>query len=137
MQVFSKTLELFGQVFSKDGARPDPKRVTDLLNAAKPKNVHDVCSPLGMANYSSKYIPNFATLTAPLRDLTKKNAIFTRTEKHEVVFHKLTTALSSAPCMSYFDKKKESFVLGCWKPLEVIYSNCNSKPSARIERWVL
>ena len=201
----SETLEFFGQVFSKDGTRPDPKRITDLLNAAKPKNVHDVRSLLGMDNYSSKYIPNFATLTAPLRELTKKNAIFKWTDEHEVAFNKLTTALASAPCMSYFDKQKESFVLVdaspvglcailsqkstgeedpkvvayasraltdvekrysqtekealaiVWsvehfhlylyghpftlitdhKPLEVIYGNCNSKPSARLERWVL
>ena len=72
----SETLDFFGQIFSKDGTRPDPKRVNDLLNAAVLKNAHDVRSLLGMANYSSKYIPNFATITAPLRELTKKNAHF-------------------------------------------------------------
>ena len=68
----SNTLEFFGQIFSKDGVRPDPKRVMDLLNAPRPGNVSEVRSLLGMANYSSQYIPNFATLTAPLRELTKK-----------------------------------------------------------------
>ncbi len=75
------------------------------------KNAQDVRSLLGMANYSSKYIPNFATITAPLRELTKKNVIFSWNEEHQFAFNKLTTALSSAPCMSYFDKNKESFVL--------------------------
>ena len=46
----SETLDFFGQIFSKDGTRPDPKRVNDLLNAAVPKNAHDVRSLLGMAN---------------------------------------------------------------------------------------
>ena len=68
----SNTLEFFGQIFSKDGIRPDPKRVTDLLNAPRPGNVSEVRSLLGMANYSSQYIPNFATLTAPLRELTSR-----------------------------------------------------------------
>ncbi len=49
----SNTLEFFGQIFSKDGIRPDPKRVTDLLNAPRPGNVSEVRSLLGMANYSS------------------------------------------------------------------------------------
>ncbi len=75
------------------------------------KNAQDVRSLLGMANYSSKYIPNFATITAPLRELTKKNVIFSWNEEHQFAFNKLTTVLSSAPCMSYFDKNKESFVL--------------------------
>ncbi len=61
----SNTLEFFGQIFSKDGIRPDPKRVTDLLNAPRPGNVSEVRSLLGMANYSSQYIPKFATLTSP------------------------------------------------------------------------
>ena len=70
----NETLEFFGQIFSKDGCQPDPKRVTALENASKPTNVSEVRSLLGMANYSSKYIPNVATITAPLRDLAKKNA---------------------------------------------------------------
>ena len=68
----SNTLEFFGQIFSKDGIRPDRKLVTDLLHAPRPANVSEVRSLLGMANYSSQYIPDFATLTAPLRELTKK-----------------------------------------------------------------
>ena len=67
-----ETIEFFGQVFSKDGMRPDPKRVDDLLKASKPTSVAAVRSLLGMANYSSKYIPDFATLTAPLCKLTNR-----------------------------------------------------------------
>ena len=62
----SNTLEFFGQIFSEEGTRPDPKRVHDLLNAEVPKDIRDVRSLLGMANYSSKCIKNFATITAPL-----------------------------------------------------------------------
>ena len=63
--LLSNTLEFFGQIFSKDGIRPDPKRVTDLLHAPRPANVTEVRSLLGMDYYSSQYIPDFATLTAP------------------------------------------------------------------------
>ena len=74
-------------------------------------HVHDVRSLLGMANYSSKYIPDFATITAPLRASTKKNTQFEWTQIYQTSFDKLTTALTSAPCMSYFDKAKETFVV--------------------------
>ena len=199
------TLSFFGQVLSSQGCKPDPKRVQDLQNAQVPRNVHDVRSLLGMANYSSKYIANFATITSPLRDLTKKNAHFEWTETHQMAFSELTKALSSAQCMAYFDTAKETYVtvdaspVGVsailsqktkdkndekvvayasraltdvekrysqtekealaiiWgvehfhlylygndfilvtdhKPLEVIYGSRKSKPSARIERWVL
>ena len=104
----NETLEFFGQIFSKDGCKPDPKRYTALKNAPKPTNVSEVRSLLGMATYSSKYIPNFATITAPLRILTKKNAKFEWTSTHQDAYDQLTSALSSAPCMAYFSKHKDN-----------------------------
>ncbi len=65
----NKTLDFFGQVFSEGGTKPDPKRVKDLREAPAPTSIHDVKSVLGMANYSSRYIANFATITAQLREL--------------------------------------------------------------------
>ena len=106
----SNTLTFFGQVFSKEGTRPDPRRVADLINAPKPNNAHEVQSFLGMANYSRVYIPDFATLTAPLRELTKKDVRYEWTQIHQNAFEKLKNTLATAPCMSYFDKRKQTFV---------------------------
>ena len=78
-------LEFFGQIFSKDGTCPDPNRVDDLLIAPQPTNVAAVRGLLGMANYSSKYIPDFATLTAPLCELTRKNTQFRWTKSTKIV----------------------------------------------------
>eukprot|EP00795_Rhopilema_esculentum_P005121 gene5121-biopygen179 len=80
------TLDFFGQIFSEKGTRPDPKRIQDLQNASIPKNASEVRSLLGMANYSSKYIPNYSTITAPLRDLIKKNSIFSWKKEHHNAF---------------------------------------------------
>ena len=55
-------LSFFGQVFTAERTKPDPARVLDLQNALVPTNVHEVRSFLGMANYSSRYIPNYATI---------------------------------------------------------------------------
>ena len=35
-------LHFFGQVFSREGIRPDPKRIADLQNASKQENVQEV-----------------------------------------------------------------------------------------------
>ena len=63
-----------------------------------------------MANYSSRYIPNYATITEPLRVLTKKNARFTWTSSHQTAFDHMKKALTRAPVMSYFDTTKETFI---------------------------
>ena len=58
-----------------------------------------------MANYSSKYIPTFATIT-----LTKKNTTFVWNKTHENAFKQITEAFSSSPCMAYFTKSKDKYV---------------------------
>ena len=40
-------LHFFGQVFSKEGIRPDPKRIADLQNALKAQNIQEVRSLFG------------------------------------------------------------------------------------------
>ncbi len=106
----NKTLDFFGQVFSEGGTKPDPKRVKDLREAPTPTSIHDVRSLLGMANYSSRYIANFATITAPLRELTKKNTQFEWRDIHQKAFEKLTSALSASECMAYFDMQKDTYI---------------------------
>ena len=115
----STTLSFFGQVFSSQGCKPDSQRVQNFQNAQVPKSVHDVRSLLSMANCSSKYIANFATITIPLRDLTKKNAKFQWTETHQKAFNDLTKASSSAQCMAYFDKEKETCVTADASPVGI------------------
>ena len=104
------TLEFFGQIFSADGTRPDPKRIEDFQNAAQPTNAQEVRSLLGMSNYSSKYIHDYATLTALLRELTKKNARFSWEQDHQRAFDKLKQALVTAPVMGYFDTQKDTML---------------------------
>ena len=63
-----------------------------------------------MANYSRNYIKDFATITAPLRELTKNSVRFKWEQKHSEAFKKLKDELTSAPVMAYFDTKKETIL---------------------------
>jgi len=57
---FLKTeLSFFGQIFSQNITRPDPKRVEDLNSATVPTNIQEVHSLHVMVNYSAKYMPRF------------------------------------------------------------------------------
>ena len=62
----SKTLEFFGQIFSKDGIRPDPKRVTDLLHALRSANVSEVRVQLGFMLLYHKIPPDMMTIRSYL-----------------------------------------------------------------------
>ncbi|XP_065058441.1 uncharacterized protein LOC135686185 [Rhopilema esculentum] len=82
-------LEFFGQIFSEQGTRPDPRKTQDVIDAAIPQNVSELRSFLGMVTFSSKYIANFATIATPLRELTKTGFTFTWEQKHQTAFDKL------------------------------------------------
>ena len=53
-------------VFSADGMSPDPVKVEAIKQAEVPTSVNDVRSLLGMTNYVSRFIHDYADIVAPL-----------------------------------------------------------------------
>ena len=101
-------LEFFGYVFSKDGISPDPKKVEDVVNLHTPSTASEVRSLLGMTNYCSRFIPDYATKTEPLRKLTHKDQPWCWTAEHDRAVSQLKDALVTAPVTAYFDPEKDT-----------------------------
>ena len=87
----------------------------------------------GLANYSSHFIPGYATLTAPLRELTRKDNPWKWTERHDCALAQLKEALASAPVTSYFDPHKETEISVDASPvgLGAILAQVDPKSSGR------
>ncbi|VDI49213.1 Hypothetical predicted protein [Mytilus galloprovincialis] len=69
---FNKSkVTFFGVVFSKEGISPDPSKVKAVKDATPPTTVPELRSFLGMTNYSSRFIRNYASICEPLRRLTR------------------------------------------------------------------
>ena len=68
-----KEIKFYRLIFSAKGSRPDPERTENLIKVSAPINTSEIQSFLGMANTCHEYIPEHATITAPLRELTRKN----------------------------------------------------------------
>lgn len=66
-------ITFMGHVMSKNGIGPTSDRIKSLLDAKEPTSGSEVKSFLGLVNFSARYIPNLATVSEPLRRLTKKN----------------------------------------------------------------
>ena len=81
-RLLTGSLSFFGQAFNVEGTTPDPTLVLDLQNPSVPTNVLEIRSFLGVANYSSRYIPNYAIISGPMRVLTKTNTCFTWASNH-------------------------------------------------------
>ena len=109
---FNQTkLNFFGYIFSSEGMSADPKKVSAITSAKAPENASEVRSFLGMTNYLARFIPNYADLTTPLRELTKKDTPWNWTSIHEESFQRLKEALSTSGTMSYFDQDKDTYLV--------------------------
>uniref|UniRef100_H3A416 ribonuclease H n=1 Tax=Latimeria chalumnae TaxID=7897 RepID=H3A416_LATCH len=97
-------LEFFGYVFTENGMTVNPKKIHGPM-------LTEVRSLLGMINFCCQFIPQYATLTQPLRELIKKEW----SAQHEEAFAKLREALLSCrpppPVLAYFDSERENEIL--------------------------
>ena len=94
-----------GMLLSEKGIGPTEERVKAILTAREPENVSEVRSFLGLANYSSRFIPHFATLSEPLRRLTRTGVTFCFCPEQKSSFEALKKSMAKACTLAYFDKK--------------------------------
>ncbi|CAB4003078.1 Hypothetical predicted protein, partial [Paramuricea clavata] len=100
-------LEFYGYVFPGDSIAPDPKKIDDIVNLQTPTFASEVRSLLGMTNYCSRFIPDYATKTELLRKLTHKDQPWEWTSQHDSAVDQLKEALScwTAAILSQVDRK--------------------------------
>ena len=82
-------------VFSKDGIKPDHKKVDALIMMTPPTSVGEVESLLRMTNFLARFIPHYSTITAPIRELTQKEQTFEWMLQQQSAFDRLKDILSS------------------------------------------
>lgn len=95
-----------GYVVDKHGLHVDPRKVEAILNVPIPRNAKDVRSFVGMASWYRRFVPNFATIIAPLCELTKKNTKFLFTAQCEEAFNSIKQHLVSAPILTCPDFRR-------------------------------
>lgn len=113
-----QSLMFFRLVFSEKGVLPDSKKVNAIHNVPPPASVSEVRSFLGRVTSCAKFIPNFSNIIKPLRELTKKDALF-QWKKPNQAFQMVKQMLTSDTVMAYFDKKKHTEVTTDASPWEL------------------
>ncbi|XP_038063208.1 uncharacterized protein K02A2.6-like [Patiria miniata] len=104
-------VKFYGHTFSGDGIAPDPKKIEALINATAPKNAKEVKSFLGLASYVSRFIPNYATVTNPLRALTHQDSKWKWEQEEISSFNELKSILTNTNVMVYFDPRKPTDII--------------------------
>ena len=104
------SIEYYGYHFSKDGISAEKAKVEALHKATPPTTPSEARSLLGMATYCSRFIPDFATISEPIRRLTRQNVEWQWGDKEQKALDELKTRLSSNTVMSYFEPSRTTEV---------------------------
>lgn len=108
-QFFTETVEFLGYILSVEGVSMDMTRVASIQEWPQPKNLKEVQSFLGFANFYRRFIPGYAKVAVGLTDLTKSTVkgkqvgAFIWTERAGESFRLLKAAFVSAPLLRHFD----------------------------------
>jgi hypothetical protein len=87
-------------VVGKDGIKVDPRKIETVTTWARPNDVSQLRSFLGLSNYFRRFIQGYSTLDAPLTHLTRKDVKYTWTEQCQESFEGVKYALTHAPALS-------------------------------------
>jgi hypothetical protein len=96
-----------GCVISPGRIEMEDGKVTSILEWPEPKNVKELQSFLGLANYYRQFIEGYSKIAEPLTGLTRKNLIYEWTRKARDAFQKLKEKFSTKPVLAIFDPEKE------------------------------
>ena len=97
-----QSLTFFGHDLSAGGIAPSEEKVAALVNARPPQNVSEVRSFVQLAQFSAKFIPNFAQIADPLRQLLRKGQSFFWGSEQQKSYEKLKELMTSAKALTYF-----------------------------------
>ena len=93
-----------------DGIKPDDKKLSAIQNMAPPENRKDRQGFLGIVNYLTRYSGRLASITAPLRDLTKKDIAYIWGPEHHHAFQQVKEEIASMGVLRYFDPSVETVI---------------------------
>ena len=98
---FKKILLLV--LFLKNGMKPSVSKILALKEAKRPQDIKGVGSYLGMIHYLKRFIPDFNTLTYPIRKLTHLDIKFEWSDDCDKSFQNLNNYLTEKAVNTYFD----------------------------------
>lgn len=85
-------INFYGMVFSGSGIKPNQNKVETIRSTTTPKSATETRSFLGLANFVSRFIKDYATISEPLWSLTNLNAKWEWTQKHRTALDSLKKA---------------------------------------------
>ena len=95
-----------GHILNQYGVRPNPEKIAVVVEWPQPRNVKELQSCLGFANWFRQYMQGYSQQIAELTKLTRKNQPYIWTEEHARAFQWVKDALTNASVLRHADFSK-------------------------------
>ena len=86
---FVDKVAYLGFIVSKDGISPNLAKVEAIVSWSIPRSVSKVCGFLGLARWCRIFVREYAFITEPLTQLTKKGEAFNWSKLRDQAFNKV------------------------------------------------
>ena len=103
-----KQIHYFGAIYNKNSIRPDSSEVKAIKQLPSPTNITDLQKVLRIITYLATFIPHLSDLTAPTRDLLKKESEYQWTASHLKALQKIKDLICKEVSLTYFNPSKET-----------------------------
>ena len=101
------SVNYMGHIVTSEGVKVDNAKVKAIAEMPPPTDKARLQRMLGMTKYLAQYIPGETTITAPLRQLLRKDNMWQWQHEHDEAVKKLKDALTNAPVLRFFDPQKQ------------------------------
>lgn len=105
-----RKIRFLGQVLGEAGIQPDPNKTAAIQKMKEPQNISDLRRFLGMVNQLSKFSPQLAEKTKPLRDLLSTKNQWLWGSSQQQAFRTIKDELSSSRVLALFDAERNTRV---------------------------
>lgn len=92
-----------GPTLSAEGLLPDESRIEVIISAPASSDEPTLCSLLGLLSWYNKFIPDFATVSAPVCACLQDESGFSWSKEAKQRLTKIKQPLANSPALMLFD----------------------------------
>ncbi|XP_054257058.1 uncharacterized protein K02A2.6-like [Macrosteles quadrilineatus] len=102
---FQQRITYLGHTIDENGLKKNSEKVKAIIEAEKPRNVNQLRSFIGMANYYNKFIPRLAEKLYPLNKLLQKGQRFEWSQECENSFINVKKHIANDNTLAHYNPK--------------------------------
>lgn len=105
-EFMKRETEFLGHVITQEGIKPDPEKISKILDWKLPTNQKEIKQFLGLSGYYRRFIKDYAKIVKPMTKFLKKDeTVNVNDESYKAAFSKLKQIIASDQILAYPDFK--------------------------------